>query len=52
MCTKAYMRVRVWAAMWRRSPAMLFAPASPAETTVVVPDSGDDSSAGMPIADP
>ena len=52
MCTKAYIRVRVWATMCRRKAAKLLAPASPAETTVVVPWNGTSSSAGMPIADP
>src|SRR4030095_4149800 len=44
MCTNAYMRVRVCAAMWRRKAAKLLAPASPAETTVVLAWKGTRSS--------
>jgi hypothetical protein len=52
ICTNAYRRVRVWATMYRRNTAKLLAPASPAETTVVVPWNGTSSSAGMPMGDP
>ena len=38
--------------MKRRYAAKLFAPASPADTAVVVPWNGTSSSAGMPIAEP
>ena len=38
--------------MKRRNAAMLLAPASPADTAVVVPWNGTSSSAGMPIAEP
>ncbi len=38
--------------MARRKAAMLLAPASPADTSVVVPWKGMSSSAGMPMADP
>jgi hypothetical protein len=46
------MRVREAAAMKRRSPPILLAPASPGETTVVVHCSAMSSSGGMPIAEP
>ena len=52
MCTKANMRVRVCATMWRRKTAKVLPPASPAEIAVVVPWNGTSSSAGMPIAEP
>ncbi len=52
MWMKAYMRVRVCATMWRRNAARLLAPASPADTTVVVPWNGTSSSAGRPSAEP
>src|SRR5258705_12468919 len=38
--------------MNRRNAAKLLAPASPAETAVVVPWNGTSSSAGIPIAEP
>ena len=52
MWTKAWTRVRACPATNRSRAATLLAPASPAETAVVVQVSGASSSGGMPMAEP
>jgi len=50
MCTKAKSRVRAWPITQCLSAPKLLAPASPADTPVVVAVIGTSSSAGRPMA--